>query len=80
MNADLLFFDIIGRFGVAFGTEGKGKQVFGGIDYKLFSGSLSRTAGLSKASWEVKGGFANNGKVLGTNQTFILDTGTPNVS
>ena len=65
------------RFGLAFGTEGVGKQIFGGVNSSLFAGKLE-TAAVQK-QWLVNGS-AIAGKEVISNQRIILDSGTANVS
>ena len=67
------------RFGLAYGTQGKGEQVFGGIETDLFEGELSR-APVSGHQWYLQGSVISNGEALFKNKTIVLDSGTAGVS
>lgn len=69
------------RFGMAFGTSGTGKAVFGGLDNALFNGQLKNTHLVSGKynEWVIPGAVALNGTVVEKNITYTFDTGTPNV-
>lgn len=67
------------RFGLAFGTDGTGTQVLGGLDRTLYQGELA-TAG-SNVNWMLRGSVAiNNTTVVQQNVPILLDSGTANVS
>ncbi len=69
------------RFGLALGTAGTGKQVFGGVDHSLFDGELTTPR---YRGWE--GGWHANvvldGKttVIAKRSMGLFDSGTANVS
>lgn len=66
------------RFGMAFGTSGTGKAVFGGLDKALFSGHLVNTH-LVKGmynEWVIPGAVALNGTVVEKNISYTFDTGS----
>lgn len=69
------------RFGLALGTNGKGKQVVGGFDSSLFHGTPVTTPLYHRFEWVIDGGLD---PALGVKQTqlqqhILLDVGTSNV-
>jgi cathepsin D len=64
------------RYGLAFGTNGTGVQVLGGVDEHLVSGSFV----YSDVSSNLLGSVVADGKTILTDQIIILDSGTANVS
>jgi len=66
------------RFGLAYGIEGTGTQVLGGIDRRLIDGNLETAP--TNAVWEIQANVAVNGSSALSNQTVLFDSGTANVS
>lgn len=68
------------RFGVAFGTSGRGVQVLGGIDATLIQGEPT-FAPIEDGSrtWSVRGDVAIGGMTVLRDQTLTVDTGTAGV-
>lgn len=68
------------RFGLAFGTSGRGKQILGGVDDSLFEGELTRTP-LDGGEWMIANTTLTvKGSELANKQVIWFDSGGPNVS
>ncbi|KAK5172235.1 uncharacterized protein LTR77_003873 [Saxophila tyrrhenica] len=71
------------RFGLAYGTEGRGKQILGGVDKSLFKGDLSFSPInpiFSPVEADGNVVYSNeNGSGKIKNQYFIFDSGTANI-
>lgn len=65
------------RFGLAYGTSGRGQQILGALDSTLYSGSL--TSVRYSQQWAVTGNTAVSGTTLQSGQSFIMDSGTANI-
>lgn len=67
------------RFGMAFGMNGTGKAILGGLDTSLFTGQLTTKSLQNQTEWVINGSVAVNGKIIERHQSYTLDTGTSNV-
>ena len=67
------------RFGLAYGTSGKGSQILGGVDQQLIEGKLSTAPLEQDSEWLLKGSVTINGTAVEKSQNIILDSGTANV-
>ncbi|KAF2484716.1 aspartic peptidase domain-containing protein [Neohortaea acidophila] len=72
------------RFGLAFGTSGKGQIVIGQVDTNLIDGpftTVERVAvnGSYEGSYTVLGDFTVNGTIFAKDQVIIMDVGTDNI-
>lgn len=67
------------RFGLAFGTEGKGRQILGGADRSLFDGELVHPA---RAPYDLHyvDAVVDDSKGVVFNRSVTFDSGTDNVS
>lgn len=61
------------RFGLAFGTNGQGTQVLGGVD-ENYANDLATES--TTGEWSTSMGIAVNGKTVQTKQPVIWDSGT----
>lgn len=67
------------RFGLAFGTSGKGQQILGGVDDSLFKGDLIEKP-LSGGQWNIHASSLTlEGEVVADKQGLFFDSGGPSV-
>lgn len=64
------------RFGIAYQTDETGTQYFGYVDEDRFEGPLSVGPVQPDNEWATFVDIAYNGKVIGTDQLMITDSGT----
>ncbi|KAF2860896.1 acid protease [Piedraia hortae CBS 480.64] len=66
------------RFGLAYGTDGTGAQILGGVDNSLFDGDLKTSS--SDTTWNAQCSVKiNNKDSVSENQKVLFDSGTANV-
>lgn len=65
------------RFGIALGSEGKGKQIIGALANSLYQGDLITTSILFE--WFFYADIALGGRIIKQNVPVELDTGTATI-